>query len=151
MKKIILLSLLSAMALSCGSSMGALNKDKTHVDKKETLKKGEYFPFEITLEDKMASIEVSGEWRVNDGGDRKANVFVLDEENYLKYEKDEACKKQYESGAKINDNFKIRLLNQYKSAKTIYYLIFENPSEDDEKEIEFKLDLDYEWGAGTRN
>ncbi len=150
MRKTLLAALVSIWLVACGGSKAVMNKDITHVDKKETLKKGEYYQFEITLEDKMSAIAVAGEWRVSEGGDRTVSVFVMDEENFLKFEKDQPFKKQYESGAKINDTFKIRLLNQFRSEKTMYYLVFDNPSEDDDKKIEFKLDLDYEWSEGTK-
>ncbi len=141
----------SAIVLSCGGGKQMITAENNKVNKKETLKAGEYYQFEIVLEDKMNAIAIEGEWRVNDGGDRKAKVFVMDEENYLKFNEGEKFKSYYDSGAKINDNFKIRLVNQYRSKKTLYYLIFDNPSEDDDKEIEFKLTMDYEWGEGTRN
>lgn len=143
--------LASAILLAgCGGGKQMITAKNNKVNKTETLKAGEYYQFEIVLEDKMNAISVEGEWRVLDGGDRKAKVYVMDEENFLKFDKEEAFKKYYESGEKINDNFKIRLLNQYKSSKTLYYLVFENPSEDDDKKIEFKLNMDYEWGEGTK-
>jgi len=136
---------------ACGSSTkGVINAENNKVEKKETLKAGEFYQYEIVLEDKMNSISVEGEWRVLDGGDRTAKVFVMDEENFLKFEKDEAYKTYYTSGEKITDNFKIRLVNKYKTAKTLYYLIIDNPSENDDKKVEFKLLMDYEWGEGTR-
>jgi len=140
-----------ALFISCGgASKEVINAKNSTVDKNETLKGGEFYQFEIQLEDQMTAIGVDGEWRVNDGGDRKAKVFVMDEENFLKYDKDEAFKSYYDSGEKIHDNFKIRLTNQYKSKKTLYYLVFDNPSEEDDKKIEFHLQLVYEWGEGTR-
>lgn len=133
-----------------GSKTGVINAKNNKVEKNETLKAGEFYQYEIVLEDKMNAISVEGEWRVLDGGDRKAKVFVMDEENFLKFEKDQAYKTYYSSGEKISDNFKIRLVGKYKTAKTLYYLIFDNPSEDDDKKVEFKLLMDYEWGEGTR-
>jgi len=142
----------SVLFLSCGgASKEVINAKNSTVDKNETLKGGEYYQFEIQLEDKMTAIGVDGEWRVNDGGDRKAKVFVLDEENFLKFDKGDSFKSSYDSGEKIHDNFKIRLLNQFKSKKTLYYLVFDNPSEQDDKKIEFHLQLVYEWGEGTRD
>lgn len=139
------------MISSCGSSTkGVINAENNKVEKKETLKAGEFYQFEIVLEDKMNAISVEGEWRVLDGGDRKAKVFVMDEENFLKFQNDQAYKTYYSSGEKITDNFKIRLANKYKTAKTLYYLIFDNPSDEDNKKVEFKLLMNYEWGEGTR-
>ncbi len=136
--------------VGCSGGKETITAKNNTVDKKETLKAGEFYQFEIILEDKMNAISIEGEWRVSDGGDRKAKVFVMDEENFLQWDKDESFKSYYDSGLKINDNFKIRLVNQYKSKKTLYYLVFDNPSEDDDKKIEFKLFMDYEWGEGTR-
>lgn len=133
-----------------GSTKGVINAENNKVEKNETLKAGEFYQYEIVLEDKMNAISIEGEWRVLDGGDRKAKVFVMDEENFLNFEKDQAYKTYYSSGEKITDNFKIRLVNKYKTAKTLYYLIFDNPSEDDNKKVEFKLMMDYEWGEGTK-
>ena len=140
----------AVLQFGCGSNKAVMNSKITHVEKKETLGKGEYYQFEITLEDKMEAIEVDGEWRVEDGGDRKARVMVLDEENFLKFKEEEPYKTQYDSGEKIQHTFKIRLLNQFRAQKTLYYLIVDNPSEEDKKEVSFRLDLNYEWGAGSR-
>lgn len=133
-----------------GSTKGVINAENNKVEKNETLKAGEFYQYEIVLEDKMNAISIEGEWRVLDGGDRKAKVFVMDEENFLKFDKGEQFKNYYSSGEKITDNFKIRLVNKYKTTKTLYYLIFDNPSEDDDKKVEFKLMMDYEWGEGTK-
>lgn len=147
-----LLVLLAVLWISAcgGSTKGVINAENNKVEKNETLKAGEFYQYEIVIEDKMNAISVEGEWRVLDGGDRKANVFVMDEENFLKFDKGEQFKNYYSSGEKITDNFKIRLVGKYKTAKTLYYLIFDNPSEEDDKKVEFKLLMDYEWGEGTR-
>ncbi len=139
-----------AVCLSCGSTKGTITAKNSHVEKKVTIKPEEYYEYKIVLEDKMAAIGLAGEWRVNDGGDRKAKVFVMDEENFLKFKNDEQYKTYYDSGEKITHNFQIRLTGLYKTAKTFYYLILENPSKDHDKEIGFKLDMDFEWGAGSR-
>jgi hypothetical protein len=149
----LLVGLLAAvvfMSLSCGSTKGTINAKNSHVEKKVTIKAEEYYEYEIVLEDKMTAIGLSGEWRVNDGGDRKAKVFVMDEENFLKFKNNGQFKSYYDSGEKITHNFQIRLTNLYKSAKTLYYLILDNPSKEDDKKVEFKLDMDFEWGQGTR-
>lgn len=138
------------VGLSCGASKETITAKKNKVEKSTTLRAGEYYQFEIVLEDKMAAISLEGEWRVTDGGDRKASVFVVDEENFLKFDKGEGFKNYYASGEKINDTFKIRLANQYKSSKTLYYLVFDNPSDEEDKKIEFNLLMDYEWGEGTK-
>lgn len=149
--RVLTLTGLAGLVLACGGGKQMITAENNKVSKNETLKAGEYYQFEIVLEDKMNAISIEGEWRVNDGGDRKAKVFVMDEENFLKFNDGESFKSYYDSGEKINDNFKIRLVNQYKSKKTLYYLVFDNPSEEDDKKIEFKLLMDYEWGEGTRN
>jgi len=141
---------IASVWMACGGGKEMITAENNKVKKNETLKAGEYYQFEIVLEDKMNAISVEGEWRVTDGGDRKAKVFVMDEENFLKWDKEESFKSYYDSGEKINDNFKIRLVNQYKSTKTLFYLVFSNPSEDDDKKIEFNLLMDYEWGEGTK-
>jgi hypothetical protein len=146
-----LLALSLFMSLSCGSTKGTINAKNSHVEKNVTIKAEEYYEYEIVLEDKMLAIGLAGEWRVNDGGDRKAKVFVMDEENFLKFKGNSAFKSYYDSGEKITHNFQIRLTNLYKSKKTLYYLILENPSKEDDKKIEFKLDMDFEWGAGSRD
>lgn len=150
MRPVFLLTALFLFVLSCGTGKEVITAKNNKVEKNTTIKAGEFYQFEIVLEDKMAAIALAGEWRVNDGGDRKAKVFVMDEENFLKFEKGETFKDYYESGEKINDTFKIRLLNQYRSAKTLYYLVFDNPSEEDDKKIDFKLFMEYEWGEGTK-
>jgi hypothetical protein len=149
--RMLVLTGLAGIVWACGGGKQTITAENNKVSKNETLKAGEYYQFEIVLEDKMNAISIEGEWRVNDGGDRKAKVFVMDEENFLKFNDGESFKSYYDSGEKINDNFKIRLVNQYKSKKTLYYLVFDNPSEEDDKKIEFKLLMDYEWGEGTRN
>jgi hypothetical protein len=146
-----LMTLSLFMSLSCGSTKGTINAKNNHVEKNVTIKPEEYYEYEIVLEDKMTAVGLSGEWRVNDGGDRKAKVFVMDEENFLKFKNNEAFKSYYDSGEKITHNFQIRLTSLYKSKKTLYYLILDNPSKEDEKKIEFKLDMDFEMGAGTRD
>lgn len=137
------------VSLSCGSTKGVLDAKHTTIEKNEELEAGEYYQYEIVVEDRMNAIGINGEWRVS-GGDRKAQLFVMDEENFLKFKEDHAYKTQFSSGEKTNDNFKIRLAKQYKAKKTLYYLIFENTSDDDKK-IELKLELDYEWGEGSRD
>ncbi len=138
------------LTVSCGPSKEMITAEKNTVKKTETIKAGEFYQFEIVLEDNMKAVALEGDWRVLDGGDRKANVFVLDEENFLKFDAEESFKNYYESGLKINHDFKIRLLNQYKSKKTLYYLVFDNPSDEDDKKIEFNLKMDFEWGEGTK-
>lgn len=150
MKSVFSLAALFLLVLSCGAGKETITAKNSKVEKNTTIKAGEYYQFEMVLEDKMAAIALDGEWRVNDGGDRKAKVFVMDEENFLKFEKGEAFKDYYASGEKINDVFKIRLLNQYRSAKTLYYLVFDNPSDEDDKKIDFKLLMEYEWGEGSK-
>lgn len=138
------------LAVSCGPSKEMITAEKNTVKKTETIKAGEFYQFEIVLEDKMTAVSLEGDWRVLDGGDRKAKVFILDEENFLKFDQEEAFKNYYDSGLKINHDFKVRLLNQYKSKKTLYYLVFDNPSDEDDKKIEFNLKMDFEWGEGTK-
>jgi hypothetical protein len=154
MKKYLGLFILSlagiAMVLSCGPSKEVISAKNSEVHKSEKIKAGEYYQFEILLEDNMNAIALEGDWRVSEGGDRKAKVFIMDEENFLKFEKEEAYKSLYTSGDKINHDFKIRLLNQYKSAKTLYYLVFDNPSEDEDIKIDFNLKMDFEFGEGTK-
>lgn len=154
MKKMCLVFMFSFAALmlvvSCGPSKEMITAEKNTVKKTETIKAGEFYQFEIVLEDNMKAVSLEGNWRVLEGGDRKAKVFVMDEENFLKFDKEEPFKSYYDSGLKINHDFKIRLLNQYKSQKTLYYLIFDNPSEEDNIKIEFNLKMDFEWGEGTK-
>ncbi len=135
---------------ACGPSKEMITAEKNTVKKTETIKAGEFYQFEIILEDNMNAISLDGDWRVMDGGDRKAKVFIMDEENFLKFDKDEAFKTYYDSGLKINHDFKVRLLNQYKSKKKLYYLVFDNPSDENDKKIEFNLKMGFEWGEGTK-
>ncbi len=154
MRNYLLIGVLSCIAaavvISCGPSKEVISAKNSEVHKNEKIKAGEYYQFEIILEDNMNAISLEGDWRVSEGGDRKANVFIMDEENFLKFEKEEAYKTLYASGDKINHNFKIRLLNQYKSAKTLYYLVFDNPSTEDDIKVEFNLKMDFEYGEGTK-